>query len=648
MVVPQRAIVRPRVISSFTGETLLLEEEIRELIDRGKKGTFRIVGGPGSGKRTALAHLMAVMPDGKVGLVEENAPDRLVCVESGDADVVPKGTLVYRLAAWQEDEVLEYVLAAHRDRCASIMRRWKAAADRQVLEGNPELCRQVLDLLAADEGLDNVDAALRRLIETQRPTDVEHPDIAKLCAWLRVVCGSVEERMEHEGAVPRPGIQVLDSRPGASQSEAERLVSWFRLIRHRPVLLRIVADEVLRELRGSGNCGFLRMMPPDLIDFVATSVRDDATSRGRLEQILAEGSSWDEHPVAASLLHAAGVGWRPQRYMAMAGPLKWLPIKRRLAPNLAGACLSGAAWPGIDLQRMDLSQASLRQADLSGAKLNKVRALHADFSGAKLVGASLKGLTAAYASFAGADLSNADATKAILQFASLAGATFAAARLQSADFLRANLERATFVAADLSGATLMVATIAGADFTRANLTGAFLLHLPLRTAEFRQCCFREAHLSDADLEGMSLPGVDFHGADLKGALLTSSFMPGADFRGAKLVNTGLAEIEWERADLRDADLRGATFHMGSSRSGLVDSAIASYGTRTGFYTDDSLDQDYKAPEEIRKANLRGADLRGANIDGVDFYLVDLRDARYDADQERQFRATGAILEPRVK
>ena len=77
---------------------------------------------------------------------------------------------------------------------------------------------------------------------------------------------------------------------------------------------------------------------------------------------------------------------------------------------------------------------------------------------------------------------------------------------------------------------------------------------------------------------------------------------------------------------RGADLRGASFHMGSSRSGLVDSTIASLGTRTGFYTDDYNEQDFKSPEEIRKANLRGADLRGAKIDGVDFYLVDLRDA----------------------
>jgi uncharacterized protein YjbI with pentapeptide repeats len=99
----------------------------------------------------------------------------------------------------------------------------------------------------------------------------------------------------------------------------------------------------------------------------------------------------------------------------------------------------------------------------------------------------------------------------------------------------------------------------------------------------------------------------------------------------------------EGACLRDADLRGATFHMGSSRSGLVNSPFASEGTRTGFYTDESSEQHFKAPEEIRKANLRGADLRGARIENVDFYLVDLREARYDAEQEEHFRRCRAIL-----
>lgn len=134
---------------------------------------------------------------------------------------------------------------------------------------------------------------------------------------------------------------------------------------------------------------------------------------------------------------------------------------------------------------------------------------------------------------------------------------------------------------------------------------------------------------------------------LHGARLTASQWPHAHLQGADLRDTGLAEIEWEQADLRDADLRGATFHLGSSRSGLVGSPLASEGSRTGFYTDDYEEQGFKAPEEIRKANLCRADLRGAKIDGVDFYLVDLRGARYTAEQEAHFRGCRAILESRV-
>jgi uncharacterized protein YjbI with pentapeptide repeats len=79
----------------------------------------------------------------------------------------------------------------------------------------------------------------------------------------------------------------------------------------------------------------------------------------------------------------------------------------------------------------------------------------------------------------------------------------------------------------------------------------------------------------------------------------------------------------------------------------VFSPYACEGSRTGFYTDEFNEQEFKSPEEIRKANLCGADLRGASIKDVDFYLVDLRDARYTSDQEEHFRRCGAILEARV-
>jgi uncharacterized protein YjbI with pentapeptide repeats len=42
--------------------------------------------------------------------------------------------------------------------------------------------------------------------------------------------------------------------------------------------------------------------------------------------------------------------------------------------------------------------------------------------------------------------------------------------------------------------------------------------------------------------------------------------------------------------------------------------------------------------------LRGADLRNVKAEGVDFYLVDLREAKMDAQLLKQARETGAILE----
>jgi hypothetical protein len=76
---------------------------------------------------------------------------------------------------------------------------------------------------------------------------------------------------------------------------------------------------------------------------------------------------------------------------------------------------------------------------------------------------------------------------------------------------------------------------------------------------------------------------------------------------------------------------------------MSSSTIASEGTRTGFYTDESNEQHFKSPEEIRKANLRGADLGGAILDFADFYLVDLRDSRYDTRYHDHLVRCGAIL-----
>jgi uncharacterized protein YjbI with pentapeptide repeats len=140
---------------------------------------------------------------------------------------------------------------------------------------------------------------------------------------------------------------------------------------------------------------------------------------------------------------------------------------------------------------------------------------------------------------------------------------------------------------------------------------------------------------------LDAPG--FSRANLQGALLTATRFQGGDFQHANLRGAGLAWVDWEGANLFGADLSGASFQLGSSRSGLVLNAPAGWGTRTGFYTDEYKEQGFKAPEEIRKANLRRADLRTARILETDFYLVDLRDALYLPEQEQHLRACGAIL-----
>ena len=181
--------------------------------------------------------------------------------------------------------------------------------------------------------------------------------------------------------------------------------------------------------------------------------------------------------------------------------------------------------------------------------------------------------------------------------------TYSATLLSSA-----KLTGTVFQGANLAHAVLTKTKLEGADFSGADLTGAELAGLRLREAVWTGASFAGAELPDCDLEGLHLPAACFAGAEPERRLVDGLFHAGANFDHACLEGTGLGEVDWEGVSLRGADLRDASFHMGSSRSGLVLSPIACEGSRTGFDTDDYEEQSYKAPEEIRKANLRRADL----------------------------------------
>jgi uncharacterized protein YjbI with pentapeptide repeats len=613
---PAAALVRPRVISPDTGDIVPLVDELAIVAERRDHGTIALLGSQGSGKSVALAYLRSIvgeqsglllLDEPEPALVDHCASNQLV-VYSAAVRSAPRGEECLRLADWGEDELIEYLLAAHPRQCASVIARLRSAADRRAIGSATELWPLVLERMAADEDIVDITAALRRELRTRLATPRLRRVVGRYCLDTLAGLSSVDDW----------AVQELQALHLADDTR--------RLLRHEVVQLLAAENHLARALRiGAGRDFLIRSLPQALLRRIGARVARRAALRKQFDALAQEKAC---QPMAASILHMAG-GWKPAPGQPM---------------HLAGAYLDHAQWQGVDLCAADLtaadfSHADLREAKLGHAKLDLARLEHACLADASLVNVSAKGVELAHA-----DLSRAAAPGTCFRDADLRYANLDAARLWNATFMHANLSYARLRGADLTNALLVGAEIEDADFSGANLRGAYLSQLKLSVARFEGANFVSARLQRSDLEFMRLPGADFTRANLTGALLTGSMMPGGKFLNARLCQAGLADVQWENADLRHADLRGATFHLGSSRSGLLFTPIASEGTRTGFYTDDYGEQYFKSPEEIRKANLCGADLRDARIEGVDFYLVDLRGALYSAAQREHLCRCRAILD----
>ena len=616
---PQRAPVAPRVrlLDEGDGGALPIEDRVRALLRRGVRGLVTLSGPPGSGKSTALAHLAAVVAPGDPlairdevnGLldwaeVDRQAASKLVLVASRPSE---HSTCVARLemAPWGDDDLIEYLIARHRPHCQAVMRKVKSSTGNVSLDGSPELWRMVLDALAADATIPDVPAALRRCL-------------GPLLSDPKMTAGAL----------------CLAALRDPDLGNARKLLDRFdprvkRLVQQRGVQVALASELIVRDLcDGVGWSDLEGRLPQDLVRETARLAAHWPAAVDRLAALVGSNKR-RAHAMAASVLLAARPEWRPGNANV---------------PTLSGAYVTGAHWAGVDLHGSDLVGTRLEHADLTRADLHDARAASAVLSRATLRGASLAGVKAPNSNLAGADLVTANVEHADLSGANLHGADLRRARMEGANLAGADLSSAVLTDAQLRYAVLGGANLAGADLIGADLSGAVLGDVDLTDVNLAATRFRGADLRGCHLEGISLPRGDFRSAKLRGCYLTGTQLPGADFQDADLRNTGLADVEWAGADLRGADLRGATFHMGSTRSGLVGSAVPCEGSKTGFYTDDFHDRDFKQPEDIRKANLCGADLRGAKVKGVDFYLVDLRGARYTDKQARHFRRCGAILD----
>lgn len=619
---PRRAPVAPRVRAFPDGGPLRLDERVRAVLDAGRRGAVNLYGPPGSGKSTALAHLAATLPNERTVRLWDNNHGPPEAPHIGALTVFTSRerraagcVAAFEMAPWTADDLIEYLLAVHANRVASVMKRVNASSVAAELCAAPEVGRAVLDALSADESLADATAALR----SRLAGPLSDPDgrAATLCLGLL----KYHAGRDGNGAWPEPRKEELARCAGSTAG---------RLLRHRPVQVLLAGERVVRDLcDGAGYDALVDRLPRDLVEEVARRLGHWPDAVAQLAALLDEPRAEAAHASAAGIL----ILLRPD----------WHPGRTRLR-KLAGAHLVGARWAGADLRDADLWDANFGRADLAGARLDGATAKGASFRQALLRGASMGRVHAVGADFCGCDLRDARMNHGQFQ-----DAQFGQARLDGASLCGARLHRAAFAGAslagaDFTGAILERANLEGADLRAAQFDGAELTRVCLRGVGLAGARFDYARLRDCDLEGVELPHANFRAATLAGCVLTGSAMPGAHFRDADLRHTGLAEIDWAGADLRNADLRGCSFHLGSTRSGLVGSTIPCEGSRTGFYTDDYNEQDYKPPEEIRKANLRGADLRGANVEGVDFYLVDLRDAAYTNAQHGHFGRCGAILD----
>lgn len=619
-VIPAKAPVAPRAFRTGSTVALRLDQLVTPYIEQHSRGVIYITAPACGGKTTAINHLRATFPaDANIAYFDDPqfdhwmsvAGEKLVVLTTSSEGLAVSRLASFELTGWTEDDCFEYLASMHRAQCASVMKRLKDDPLVSLLEASPMHLRSVMDDLAGDESLINVGDSLRRAVQRMIGDAKRYDRVLDIA----------------EPALRDPSYVRLQTFLDHGFS---RLIAQFCI--QPAVLLSLCCDTNARLLaRGlPAPCLGIKLSRTGIRE-IARAARSSVAAIETLDRLIVRSPGL---PVgmAASIRLAIDPLWRPAQAKCI---------------DLSGAILNHAQWSNLNLRHSILQHAELRSADLRAAQLGEVIASRANCSGADLQGASLLGARFSGATFDVADLSKVDASGAFLNGATFRYANLSGAILHQAALGGACLDDANLSMAQLVGAHLYRVTVENARFDGADLTGARLKHVNMTTASWMGVRFDNALLQACWLDGLELPSASFNHADFKESTLTATRIPGGKFHKASFHQAGLADIDWPDADLRDADFTNASFHMGSSRSGLVDSIIPCEGSKTGFYTDDYFEQDFKSPEEIRKANLCGADLRGANVFKTDWYLVDLRGAHYTPDQGSHFERCRAILHSRT-
>lgn len=597
--------VRPRVLADSALESELLTDALERLENEAQTTgtTYRVRLG-GCGRKTALQFLNQSGDGLSASILSDSSVFQSVS-KNVDISILPNcaADIELQLAAWETDELIEYMLANHAERCNEVMQH--VLKDNLPLGGSPAVWQPILELMAKSQtAISPIEAALQ-LFDASSPNEK-----------------------------PKHTSNLLDAMislgPAGFFHQRELVVKLSKLC---AILLRIneTRDEILarriaERLRRRDRKALQAWMTGNLLSQIAKHVADEPRVKGFLTRCFRKNYLAG---VVGSLLYRIDPDWRPA------------DTEERL--ELLNGEFEQANWQRIRLighnfRFANLKFANIRDCLMIGCSLNSTR-LH----GAELDGARILRATALYGDFSQASLVDSKIGESEFRQTNFCNSNLQSAAVSESQFLGCDFTNATLAAAKFTQCRWYRCILMDTTFEDCIFDDCYLSNLDLSNKHMANVSFANSKLNSCDFENSSLDNIYFASTRLVNTLYTDSSAESCDFRRANLKGAGLAGINWTNCDLSGANLTKVAFHLGSSRSGIVNSPFPSHGTRTGFYTDDIEDVDCKPPEAIRKAALLDCDLRGANLDGVDFYLVDLRGSRFDEKYRKHLMGCGAIL-----
>ena len=228
---------------------------------------------------------------------------------------------------------------------------------------------------------------------------------------------------------------------------------------------------------------------------------------------------------------------RQYRWMQM--PVEEPTYRPILQEELSARAFDGVLFsPDLSLDDLDFSGSRfhrclfavpiVRSADFSEAEFTDCRFEPARFASCIFVNARLTGCI----------LFDSEAKK---------GSTFANCDMHGLEIAKCNLATGVFERCDLYNVTAKDSSFRGARFQHSTFTKALSKRSLLTKATFDTCNF-----SFADLAGLNLQRCSFRSCKFSEA----SFI-GTDLSQATMMGCALDRIEWDRARLGGADLRGS-------------------------------------------------------------------------------------------